>query len=809
MSSNQPIPDPSQANSLAPLERDQETPPSIPPVHEHTGPGQQSGNLNVRKVVRPVHRQKGQSPTTSEGNTVPPMQAPTALEGKETTSLIRPAFPGYLPAMPAAPPTSTHTKNNGLRLRSFASSGIDFLPTTNLPIIEKSPQNVLPVTPPEGVHIPSGAVRSLIGTQSALGQHANSQQMDGKHVILHSATNFFVATVAHPGITPPPLRRRSGQTSILPAYSPQQQQRIVTSDTHLMPKIGPINPIAPQSILLPRWVEALVVILGLITAGIAHAYNMFNYPQYGLDEGTYMSSAWAIIHGMLAPYPYGYGHPPLGWIQIAGWVQLTGGFFTFGDANNTGRVLMLFYAVASTLLVYLIMRRFDGSRVTALLAMVMFSLSPLCIAYQRLVLLDNIATFWLLLSIYLIVVSNSRLLLIVFAAIAFGCSLLSKEVMILFFPAMIYAVWLHTTKFQRKFALVAFIYCFVAIGSTFILMAILRGELLPPISWLPGDTHPHLSIFSTYLQQVQRGQSQGNLIESINNWDGQDALFIILAIATTIFNLIVGRWKRKSLLLALLALSFWTLFLRNGIIFPFYIIPLLPLSAFNAAVAINTVIRWLSKYLRPLLGSMTRLDIARAIIIFGLIGSIVVYDMQHSAPIFTQNLTFVQTNALTWVRNNMPHNAVVVINSYFYTDLHEKGGEGVGNGTIFQHADIYWNVAYDPELHDGLLDNNWDNIDYIVTDAPMKYDIQHLGGDINLINQALQHSFLRVDFRPTKYDIQDAIQIYQVIHKNASPFTYTAPTFMTGKASGAYMALTNDNPVYAPEPFLIDTRKTR
>ncbi len=59
---------------------------------------------------------------------------------------------------------------------------------------------------------------------------------------------------------------------------------------------------------------------------------------------------------------------------------------------------MMFYAIGSTLLVYLIMRRFDGSKVTALLAMVMFSLSPLCISYQRLVLLDNIATFWLLLG---------------------------------------------------------------------------------------------------------------------------------------------------------------------------------------------------------------------------------------------------------------------------------------------------------------------------------------------------------------------------------------------------------------------------
>ncbi len=611
--------------------------------------------------------------------------------------------------------------------------------------------------------IPTGAVRTTVGTQRP--------QVMGTHVILHRAANFFVATVARQGIAPPSLRRRSGQTTILPAFAPQQRQRVAASDTRMMPKVGPINPISPSSIPLPNWVEAIVVIIGLIAAGIAHAYNMFNYPQYSLDEGTYMSSAWAIVHGMLAPYPYGYGHPPLGWIQIAAWIQLTGGFFTFGDTINTGRVFMMFIDVGSTLLVYLVVRRLDGSRIAALLAMVIFSLSPLCIAYHRLVLLDNIATFWLLLSLYFIVASNSRLLFIVFAAIAFGCSLLSKEVMLLFFPVMIYAVWVHTTRFQRKFALVAFTYCFVALSSTFILMAVLRGELLPT-GWLPWDTHAHLSLVATYLEQVQRGQSQGSLSISFGIWSDQDLLFIALAISTTIFNLIIGWWNRKILLLALFALSFWTLFMRNGVVFAFYIIPLLPLSAFNIAVALNTIMKWLSKLSHFLFTGKRSMDLIRIVLIVAIIGFISTYDLQHSATTYTTNLTIVQTNALTWVRNNVPHNAVVVINSYFYTDLHEEGGEGVGNGTTFQHADIYWNVAYDPELHDDLLSDNWDNIDYIITDAPMLYDIEHLGGDMNLIDAALQHSFLRISFSPSKYDIQDAIQIFQVIHKNAPTITY-------------------------------------
>jgi hypothetical protein len=149
----------------------------------------------------------------------------------------------------------------------------------------------------------------------------------------------------------------------------------------------------------------------------------------------------------------------------------------------------------------------------------------------------------------------------------------------------------------------------------------------------------------------------------------------------------------------------------------------------------------------------------------------------------------VQVNALTWIRDNVPRNAVVVINSYFYTDLHEQGGEGVGNGTTFQHADIYWNVAYDPELHDGLLNNNWDNIDYIVTDMPMKSDIQNLGGDMNLINSALQHSFLRADFRPSQYDSQDAIQIYQVVHKSTPAITATSFIKEGGRPQGFHVPL--------------------
>jgi hypothetical protein len=109
---------------------------------------------------------------------------------------------------------------------------------------------------------------------------------------------------------------------------------------------------------------------------------------------------------------------------------------------------------------------------------------------------------------------------------------------------------------------------------------------------------------------------------------------------------------------------------------------------------------------------------------------------------------------------------VVVINSNLYTDLHEQEGEGVGDGATYPHAEVYWNVALDPELHDTLLRGDWDRIDYIVADPGMLHDIETYGGGMDLVKTALEHSVLRVEF---KGDDTELIQIYQVIHIEPPP----------------------------------------
>jgi len=211
----------------------------------------------------------------------------------------------------------------------------------------------------------SSSLLKDVSIQATYKQETAPQEIENGNIILYRSPNFFLRTAHRPGQKQNPLRKPTGNTMVTPKVMPHQETRIAASDTHVMPNVTLNTAKQTRAIPLPTWLEAVLVVLSLATAFVIHAYNMFNFPRYELDEGTYMSNAWAITQGLISPYPYGYGHPPLAWMQIAAWIQLTGGPFTFGNALNSGRVFMLFYAVGSALLVYLIVRRWSGSRSAA------------------------------------------------------------------------------------------------------------------------------------------------------------------------------------------------------------------------------------------------------------------------------------------------------------------------------------------------------------------------------------------------------------------------------------------------------------
>jgi len=138
-----------------------------------------------------------------------------------------------------------------------------------------------------------------------------------------------------------------------------------------------------------------------------------------------------------------------------------------------------------------------------------------------------------------------------------------------------------------------------------------------------------------------------------------------------------------------------------------------------------------------------------------------------------------------WIRAHVPHNAFIVINSYLYLDLRVPGGVGVGDGAPYPHAEIYWNVAYDTELHVQALENNWDRIDYIVADSEMLRDIQTYGGQMNIIKEAYDHSVKLAEFRAYDHNLQIVVDVFQVIHTIPPQTVYQAPAAGSGALAQA------------------------
>jgi 4-amino-4-deoxy-L-arabinose transferase-like glycosyltransferase len=585
-------------------------------------------------------------------------------------------------------------------------------------------------------------------------------QICGEQIVLYRQPNFTVSAFCRPGQSAPLLRKPEGQ-----AGTPRQRERVAASETRRMPQVELPEVRRTRTLPVPPWLEVLVVLLLLAGSVAVHAYHLFVYPAYTADEGTYMQNAWAVTQGRLSLYPYGYGHPPAGWIQLALWLRLSGPF-TFGEAQNGGRLLMLVYAAACVPLVYLIARRLGGSQSAALLGMAVFAFSPLSVSLQREVLLDNIATFWLLVALALIVSSRSRLLFLSGAALALGLAILSKEVIAVCLPALVYAVWLHTTPFQRKFALVTFLYGTLALVSTFALLALLKGEFFP-FSWnLPWDRQPHLSLLDTYIGQVQRGQSQGSLLESWHEWWQTDALLLLAGVAATALNLLSGWRRREHLLAGLLAVSYWALLARGGVVYPFYLLPLIPLLALNIALALHALLGWLSR--------LIQLKPARAVLLLLLLSLLLPYDAIGALRQASASPALVQQQALTWIGSHLPRTAYIVISPDLYLDLRLPGGTGVGSGQPFLRAEVYWEVASDPAVRDQVLHDDWNSIDYLVVNDQMRSDLASNAGQFALLQQALAHATLLVSFHARDTLHTTTLWIYQVQHDDM-PLLQRAP----------------------------------
>ena len=501
-------------------------------------------------------------------------------------------------------------------------------------------------------------------------------------------------------------------------------------------------------------IELIMLIIALGIVIFTHSYNMFQYPYYENDEGIYQAQAWSIVKlNQLAPYTYFYDHAPAGWMIMAFFTQIVGGFFNYNfsgiSALDTGRVVILIFKIFTVLFVYGIIKNQTGKYYLGILGMILMSVSPLEIYFQRRILLDNVMITLIMGAVYLVSKKQITMANSIYASIILGVAVLTKESAVFFVPGLILLMYLQHSISQKKLGFFLNLSFFGSVVILYPIMALLKTELFPS----PNK----VSLISSAFYQVSRGAKlpfwdyRSDFYYSFVIWKDKDVNFIYYALATLALTVLALLIKRDKFTFGIFAMVLgMILFLvRGGIVLDFYLLPLFPLIAILAMLVTSAVIDFIQKFIK-LDNKKPLINIATAIMTLIIIGSLTVIEFQLPIgrnPYFKKENT-TTSKALEYVKNNISQDSTVLIDHALWLDLR---GE---NGKSYPNTDYFYKADYDPAIKDDKLQNDWKNIDYVVGSHQTYKSIAD--GITPIVKDALDNSFVVADFQPT--------DDYKVIH---------------------------------------------
>src|SRR6266851_2775269 len=499
-------------------------------------------------------------------------------------------------------------------------------------------------------------------------------------------------------------------------------------------------------------VGKVALMFAIVSGLITHGYHLFDYPLYNTDEGIYVERAWSLIReSRLSPQTYFYDHAPGGWVILAFWeFVLPGHFEAFGNPVNGGRVLMLLLHVGSVFLLFEIARKLSGGLLAPVIATFLFNFSPLAIYYQRMVLLDNMMVFWVLLSIYLILRRESRIFTGLWSGFSLGLAVITKENAIFFAPTIFY---LLSRRFRgdpnRDFALMFWLFAATTPILIYFLFATLKGELLPPSLDFSLSRAPqgHVSLLYEFWFQIHR--NQGNLFHHTHHsylytmWLPKDGFLLAAGTAAMVISLYVG-WRERErdpglLVAGTLAFAIAFYLARGSVILDFYVIPLIPLYALCIGLVADRALKRMSApTARVALPALAALSVA--FLSLPNVGYFIVRGVhdgkvqEHIADVYYLPLTYLQQEQIAWIRQHIPPTDKIITDEDIWVALHDVR-------PYYPYAQSHWNAASDPRVRDDIFHDTWQGVDYIVLSNGMEnaMKLNNAGGQESWILDALEN----------------------------------------------------------------------
>jgi hypothetical protein len=472
----------------------------------------------------------------------------------------------------------------------------------------------------------------------------------------------------------------------------------------------------------------------VIMSAVVFAIGMTGSPQRIDDEGTYTAQAYAVTHfGELGHYTYWYDHPPLGWLQLAGWTWLTDGFNRWHSAVFAGREFMLVVHLVSVVLLWVLGRRLGLRRVTVAAAVIIYSLSPLAVQFHRTVYLDNIATPWLLAAFVLALTKHRQLVAYGGVAICFAIAVLTKETFLLALPVLLWLMWRNSHPETRRYTFAVAGSLFVLLGGGYLLYALLKGELTPGAG--------HVSLWDGLQFQLSSRASSGGAFNpsslthaNISMWVALDP---VLSITAPVAALVALR-SRALRPFAVLLLFLMVFMLRGGYLPVPYVVAMIPLAALLVPAAVETILR------------MRQTALSAGVLIVALLAAVIAVPLWGTKlrGLFLANLDQPLASAEMWIESNIPHDRRIIVDDSVWTDLVRAG---------FPRQNVVWfyKVDTDPSVV-ALSPNGWRDYDIALVTQSLRTTAGT--GVFPQVDAALAHSTVLASFGSG----QNAVQVVQV-----------------------------------------------
>jgi 4-amino-4-deoxy-L-arabinose transferase-like glycosyltransferase len=403
---------------------------------------------------------------------------------------------------------------------------------------------------------------------------------------------------------------------------------------------------------------------------------------------------------------------------------------------------MLLLHAGSVFFLFEIARRLSRGLLAPLIATFFFNFSPLAIYYERMVLLDNIMVFWVLLSVWLLLRSETRVSAGVWSGLTFGVSVLTKENAIFFAPTIFYLLCRRVSGDPNsRFAKTFWLFSAGASLSIYFLFATLKGELLPAgLDFsLKQDPHGHVSLAYEMWYQLHRNQgtlfSHGSFLYTM--WLPKDPFLLVGGSAAMAICLLVG-WRERHrnpgfLIAGTLAFGIAFYLIRGSVILDFYVIPAIPMLALCIGLVADRALKRFPMALRaviPVLGA------ALLLLPFG--GYLITHGQKgqlQAADVYYLPLTYLQQEQIAWIRHHIPSDAKIISDDDIWLALHDGRPD-------YPYDVSHWNAVGDPVVRNKEFGRgNWQAIDYIVMSNGMRQAMigNNTGGQEGWILTALDN----------------------------------------------------------------------